>query len=264
MPRYFGVFFNQTTNAALGDKNIRLALNYATDKQTIINAVENGKGTAIYSPLIETVLDVGQDIPKYTFDLNQAKAVLAASGWGNPDSNGILQKGKNKLSVHITTSTLPELTQIANMLKDQWSKIGVQVTIDSLPTPQLQQVIRDRNYEALLFGEILDLDPDPFSLWDSSQSQKMGLNLALYSNKTADSLLEDARQSLNPLDRAKKYDDFQKIVINDAPAVFLYNPLYLYPQTTSIHGSAISVVATPADRFANIEKWYVDTTRVWH
>ena len=263
MPRYFGVFFNQTTNTALGDKNVRLALNYATDKQAIINSVESGKATAIYSPLIETVLDVGQDIPKYTFDLNQAKAVLAAGGWSNPDSKGILTKGKTRLTLTITTSTLPELTRIANILKDQWAKAGVEVTVNSLATPQLQQVIRDRSYDSLLFGEILDLDPDPFSLWDSSQSQKLGLNLALYSNKTADSLLEDARQSLNPLDRAKKYDDFQKIVINDAPAVFLYNPLYLYPQTTSIHGSSTSVVSNPGDRFANIEKWYIATKRIW-
>ena len=114
-----------------------------------------------------------------------------------------------------------------------------------------------------MFGEILDLDPDPFSLWDSSQTQKLGLNLALYSNKTADGLLQDARQSLNPIDRAQKYADFQKIVISDAPAVFLYNPLYLYPQTTDIKGVHTSIIATPADRFANIEKWYINTKRIW-
>ncbi len=267
IPRYFGVFFNQTQNPVLADKNVRLALNYATDKQAIINTVADGKGSAIYSPLIETVLDVGQDITKYTYDLNQAKTILAADGWTSADSKGILQKGSGKnqarLTMHITTSTLPELVQIANIIKDQWSKAGVEVIVDALDTPQLQQVIKDRSYQSLLFGEILDLDPDPFSFWDSSQTQKLGLNLALYSNKTADGLLEDARQSLNPIDRAQKYDDFQKIVISDAPAVFLYNPLYLYPQTTDIKGVNTTIIATPADRFANIEKWYIDTKRVW-
>ncbi len=276
MPRYFGVFFNQSQNATLADKNIRLALNYATDKQAIINTVIAGKGTAIYSPLIENVLDVGQDIPKFQYDIDQAKKILTATGWAparttdviqsgrNPDSKGILKKGKDtRLTVNITTSTLPELAQIANILKDQWVKIGVEVTVDTLATPQLQQVIRDRSYEALLFGEILDLDPDPFSLWDSSQTQKLGLNLALYSNKTADGLLQDARQSLNPIDRIKKYDDFQKIVINDVPAVFLYNPLYLYPQTTAIQGAKIAVISTPSNRFANIDKWYIKTKRLW-
>lgn len=267
LPRYFGVFFNQGQSSTLADKNVRLALNYATDKQALIDKVLNGYGTAIYSPLIENVLDVGNDITKYQFDTNQAKQVLATDGWGNPDGKGILQKGNGKnqtrLTVRITTSTYPELTQVAGLLKDQWAKVGVEVTIDTLPTPQLQQVIKDRNYEALLFGEILNLDPDPFSLWDSSQIHDPGLNLALYNNKTADTLLEGARQSLNPLDRISKYNDFQKLVISDAPAVFLYNPLYLYPQSTDVKGFNTSVISTPADRFSGIASWYISTKRVW-
>ncbi|MEK9158201.1 MAG: ABC transporter substrate-binding protein [Patescibacteria group bacterium] len=263
MPRYYGVFFNQTTSAVLADKNIRLAINYATNKKAIVDEVISGKGTIIYSPLIETVLDVNQDIPKYQFDIDQAKKVLLASGWTGTDNKGILKKKDSRLTVKITTSTLPEFSQVANILKEQWGKAGIEVTIEALNTPQLQQAIRDRNYEALLFGEILDLDPDPFTLWDSSQKQKLGLNLALYDNATADNLLQDARQSLNPLDRAKKYDDFQKIVINDVPAVFLYNPLYLYPQSTNIRGANTSIIAAPSDRLLNIENWYIDTKRIW-
>jgi len=266
VPRYFAVFFNQSQNNILANKNVRLALNYATDKKTVIDAVVDGKGTAIYSPLIENVLDIGQDITKYTFDLNHAKTILATDGW-TAGNDGILQKGSGKnitrLVIHITTSTLPDLVQIANILKDQWRQAGVEVIVDALVTPQLQQAIKDRNYQSLLFGEILDLDPDPFSFWDSSQTQKLGLNLALYSNKTVDGLLADARQSLNPIERAKKYDDFQKIVISDIPAVFLYNPLYLYPRTTNIHGADTTIIATPADRFANIDKWYINTSRIW-
>lgn len=263
MPRYYGVFFNQSENTALADKNVRLAINHATDKDAIIDKVIGGKGTAIYSPLIENVLDVDQDIPKYLHDLDQAKKILSASGWTGTDDKGILKKREARLTVKITTSTLPEFTEVANVLKEQWLKAGVEVTVETLNTPQLQQVIRDRNYEALLFGEILDLDPDPFTLWDSSQKQKLGLNLALYDNPTADSLLQDARQSLNPLDRAQKYNDFQKIVINDVPAVFLYNPLYLYPQTSNIRGADTKVIAVPSDRFSSVEKWYINTKRIW-
>lgn len=267
LPRYFGVFFNQTRSNVLADKNIRLALNYATDKQALVDTVLKGNGATIYSPLIENVLDVGQDITKYQYNLDQAKQVLSADGWGNPDSNGILQKGTGKnqtrLTVHLTTSTFPELAQVADILKSQWAKVGVDVTVDALPTPQLQQAIKDRDYEALLFGEILNLDPDPFSLWDSSQIHDPGLNLALYNNKATDSLLESARQSLNPLDRISKYDDFQKLVIADVPAVFLYNSYYLYPVSTDVKGFDTTVISTPADRFDNIALWYINTKRIW-
>ncbi|MEK7645718.1 MAG: ABC transporter substrate-binding protein [Patescibacteria group bacterium] len=267
VPRYFAVFFNQSQNPILASKNVRLALNYATDKQAIIDTIVAGKGSVVYSPLIENVLDVDQDFAKYTYDPSRAKTILAADGWVSTDNAGFLLKGSGKnqarLTIHITTSTLPELVRIANIIRDQWSKVGVEIIVDTLATPQLQQIIKDRSYQSLLFGEILDLDPDPFSFWDSSQTQKLGLNLALYSNKTVDSLLGDARQSLDPSERAKKYDDFQKIVISDVPAVFLYNPFYLYPQTTNIHGANTIIIATPADRFANIEKWYVNTKRIW-
>ena len=135
------------------------------------------------------------------------------------------------------------------------------VTINTLPSAQLQQVIKERSYEALLFGEILNPDPDPFSLWHSSQTRDPGLNLAIYQNKTVDGILEAARQLANPSERSAKYNDFQKLVIADAPAVFLYNPLYLYPQTKSIRGFNNTIISTPSDRFSDIENWYINTSR---
>jgi len=270
LPRYFGVFFNQSQGLVIGNKNVRLALNHATDKQALVDTILAGRGSPVYSPLIETVLDVGSDIPKYQYDPEQAKKILAADGWAEPDlptgqagEKGILKKKNTRLTVRLTTSTFPELAQVANLLKEQWAKIGVEVTVDALPTPQLQQVIKDRGYEALLFGEILNLDPDPFSLWHSSQKNDPGLNLALYGNKTADGLLEDARQSLSPIERIKKYSDFQKLVIDDAAAVFLYNPLYLYPQTDDLKGFKTEIISMPSDRFSSIEKWYLNTRRIW-
>ena len=137
------------------------------------------------------------------------------------------------------------------------------MSIGVLPTPELQQAIKDRNYESLLFGAVLNIDPDPFSLWHSSQKRDPGLNLSLYDNKAADTLLEEARQTLNPLERAKKYDDFQKLVIEDIPALFLYNPLYIHGQAKKVKGSNGKLISLPSDRFINIEGWYINTKRIW-
>ena len=115
----------------------------------------------------------------------------------------------------------------------------------------------------LLFGEILNIDPDPFSLWHSSQKRDPGLNLALYNNKSVDDLLEKARQTLNPLERMKQYQDLQKLIIEDAPVVFLYNPLYLYAQTHNIKGFNNKIISMPSDRFSNVEKWYINTKRIF-
>ncbi len=261
LPRYFGVFFNEEEGKLLGNKNVRLALNHATDKQAIVDQLLAGKGTAIYSPLIENVIDTGADVPKYEYNADTAKQILAADGWKL--DNGVMKKNGQTLSVRLTTPTFPELVSVAALLKDQWGKIGVTVTVDTLSSPQLQQSIKERSYEALLFGEILNPDPDPFSLWHSSQIHDPGLNLALYQNKTVDSILESARQLANPSERFAKYADFQKLVIADAPAVFLYNPVYLYPQSKDVKGFETTIISTPSDRFSNVEDWYINTSRAW-
>ena len=270
MPRYFGLFFNQNQSKALSDKNIRLALAHATNKEALVNNVLDGNGVAIDSPMIDAVFFSEQETKKYDYNKDLAKETLDKNGWNQNDppageagENGIRIKGEEKLSIKLTTSTWPELAEVAKQIKDQWLEIGVDVQIEMLPTPELQQTIKERDYQILLFGEILNLDPDPFSLWHSSQKKDPGLNLALYDNKSADTLLEDARKTIAPTERMKKYQEFQNLIIEDIPAIFLYSPYYLYAHSKKLKGVENKIIAMPSDRLLNIEKWYVETKRVW-
>lgn len=270
LPRYFAVFLNQNQSKIISDKNVRLAMNYGTDKQEIIQKVLNNNGLPVYSPMIGGIIDIPGNTKQYNYDPEQAKKLLADAGWSlpagqteNPDDAGILKKKDEKLSISLTVPSWSELIETANILKKQWSKIGIEINLVILPTPELQQAIKERNYQALLFGEILMPDPDPFSLWHSSQKKDPGQNLSLYDNKAADTLLEEARQTLNPLERTKKYDDFQKLIIEDAPVVLLYNPLYLYGQVQKIKGFDAEIISVPSDKFSNIENWHINTKRVW-
>ena len=272
LPRYFGIFFNQNESSILSDKNVRLALNYGTDKKEIINKILNGKGLEVNSPMIGEIFNIADDTKTHDYNPDMAKKILADSGWGNPDDKGILNKTEKakskkdkpiteKLTIRLTTPTWSELTNTANLLKEQWSKIGVELIIEVLPPQELEQTRKERGYQMLLFGEILNIDPDPFTLWHSSQKRDPGQNLALYENKSADDLLEKARQTLNPLERMKQYQDFQKLVIKDVPVIFLYNPLYIYAQTKNIKGFDNRIISMPSDRFSNVEKWHINTKR---
>ena len=115
----------------------------------------------------------------------------------------------------------------------------------------------------LLFGEVLEIIPDPYPFWHSSQIKDPGLNLAKYENKSADKLLEAARTSLDEADRAKKYQEFQEILIGSAPAVFLYSPDYVYYVNKNIKGIDMKIIADPSKRFDNIEDWYINTKKTW-
>lgn len=260
MPRYFALFFNDNQSKALADKNVRLALNEGTNRVKIINEVLDSQGFLINSPMIGGILDINSNVKTYDFDADKARETLKASGW-TADEDGVLKRNNERLELRITTSTWPELAAVAQVVKEQWEELGAKMIIETLPIAQLQQVIKERNYQILLFGEIMSLDPDPFSLWHSTQRQEPGLNLAMYSNSTADRLLEEARQTLNPLERMQKYDEFQKVLIEDIPAVFLYSPHYLYGLSKDVRDFETSLIAVPSSRFDNIVDWYIDTSR---
>ena len=122
---------------------------------------------------------------------------------------------------------------------------------------------RPRNFEILLFGQVYGYEPDPFAFWHSSQIKDPGLNIALYANKKADQILEESRRISDLEERAAKYAELQRIIASDLPAVFLYSQLYLYALPENINGVEISKISLPADRFNEINKWYIETRRVF-
>ena len=269
LPRYFAVFFNQSKSRVLSDKTVRLALNYATDKQEIIDKILDGQGMAVNSPLPSGVFGHEKEIKTYDFALEHANNLLDAAGWKINEESNIREKviKKNEeptpLKITLITTEWPELQEVAILIQEQWSKLGAEIETKVLNIAEIQQnYIRPREYQALLFGEVLGSDPDPFAFWHSSQKRDPGLNLSLYDNKEVDKLLAEAQKTFDSEARAKKYEEFQKLVIEDVPVVFLYNSFYLYPISKKIKGIEIENIPLPSKRFSGIENWYIKTKRV--
>lgn len=269
LPRYFAVFLNQTKNNIFKDPGVRLALAYATNQDSIVNDILKGDAQKQTGPFPEGT--PGLPPPKISYEFNMARAqeTLERAGWKDSDGDGQRekklsgQKNATALEFVLTTTDWPELTQVASALKEDWEKLGAKVSLDIVPINAIQtQSIRSREYQALLFGEVLGIDPDPFSFWHSSQRKDPGLNLALYNNKQVDDLLESARQILDADKRTKKYEEFQNIIMRELPAIFLYSPNFIYALPTQIKGMATGALNTPSQRFENINKWYIETRRV--
>ena len=168
------------------------------------------------------------------------------------------------LKFSLTTVNQPRLVELANLLKEQWQILGAEVEIKTYDISVLEkEVIKPRNYQAILFGQVLGMMPDPLPFWHSSQIKDPGLNLALYKNKEVDKLLEEVRQNLDEGKRRELLEKFQEILITDAPAVFLYNPDYLYFVSKEIKGIKPGIITDPSQRFAEIEEWYIKTKRVF-
>lgn len=178
------------------------------------------------------------------------------------DQEFFRQKKDSLLKISLTTVDQPEYVKAAEIIKQSWQKIGVRVDLIIIEGTKIQQeVISPRGYQALLFGEIIGSDPDPYPFWHSSQTEDPGLNLALFANSQADKLIIEARQTNNLEEREKKYIAFQDILAGEIPAIFLYNPIYTYVIDKTIKGFAISRIILPADRFNGLEQWFIKTKR---
>jgi len=264
IPRYFAIFFNQTKSKPLSDKAVRIALASAIDRNKLIGEVYSGEGVVTDSPIPSQLMGNNPDIKTYEYSVEEARNILENAGWKDSDGDGIREKDDVKLAFALVTTDWQEAKEVSLMLKDMWKEVGADIEIKNLDTNEIQNnYIKQRSYEAILFGEILNYDPDPFAFWHSSQKKDPGLNFSLYDNPEADKLLEEARQETDQNLKIEKYKKFQEIVAEDIPAIFLYSPYYLYVQNNSIEGTNLNSIVIPSNRFNNIENWFTKTQRVW-
>lgn len=167
----------------------------------------------------------------------------------------------NTLRFTLTTVDSPEFIKVAELITEMCAEIGMIIEIDAYPAETLYSLVIDpRNYELLLTGVLLGIDSDPYAFWHSSQT-KNGLNLAGYNNEDVDTLLEEARAATDESVRIEKYQEFQEILLEDYPAVFLYQSTYTYALSSKIQGADIQKIMSPSDRFKTISDWYIKTKK---
>ncbi|MFA5386085.1 MAG: peptide ABC transporter substrate-binding protein [Candidatus Paceibacterota bacterium] len=265
LPKYYAIFLNQNANGALKNSNVRIALNYATDRKTIIDKVFGGMATEVVGPLTPTMEGFNPNlIDQNFFSLDKANEILEKDGW-KLNSDGIREKtsGKNKtlLELNLIAPENPLFAGTANLLIENWQKIGVKINLIKLPS--LEDAVKTRDYQMILFGNIFGRNPDPFSFWHSSERFYPGLNLSLYENKSVDALIEKIRQNFDVQSRLIDWKNFQTIISNDQPAIFLLSPNYLYIASKNLKGFEEQNIPVPNARFDNVDKWYLKTIRVF-
>jgi len=260
LPRVFGLFFNQNQANVFLHKEVREALDISAPKENITQTALLGFGSPIESPVPHFAGGLGEVVGT---DTEKAKEILETHGW-KIGEDGIRAKKSEKLSFSISTSDAPELKKTAEILKAAWLEIGVEVDIKVFESGDLNQnVIRPRKYDALLFGIIVGRDVDLYPFWHSSQRNDPGLNIALYANITTDKILEQVRSTINKDDQRALYQKFEKEILEDIPAIFLYSPDFLYILPHKVRNVRLGHVQTAGERFLNIHEWFIETNKVW-
>jgi peptide/nickel transport system substrate-binding protein len=163
----------------------------------------------------------------------------------------------------LVTSNNPADIKVAEQIKAKWAPLKVNLTIKEYDNVTLKKtIIPQRSYDILLYTLDYGSDPDPYPFWHTFQAGSSGANLSNYSNKQADRLLEDARQSFDSKVRQSDYDQFNKILNNDVPFIKLSQASFFYAVGNDINGVGKIYGFSEADRFLNINQWYIKTKRV--
>lgn len=276
MPQEVVLFFNQETRSLLQDENIRQALALALNKEEIVSAALNNGGSVIDGPILSGMIGYYSEIKKTEQNIAAAVALLDKTKYLEISPDGYrakkIQKTENnqtvdsfeELTLNLTTVNQLEFIKTAELLAEQAKVAGIKISIETVESSDFyNNVIKPRAYQILLTAVQLGIDPDPYPFWHSSQTKDPGLNLSLYANKKVDELLEKTRVTANPEERTTLYKEFQDILAEDLPAIFLYQPTYAYAISNKIKNVSLGALHYPSDRFQHITDWYIKTRQVF-
>ena len=249
---YFG--FN-LKKKPFDDVNIRKAISYAIDKEEIINGVLLGLGEEITSPYKPGTYWENKSINKISFDVSRSRELLEKSGY-QLNANNIYEKDGKPLAFEILTNQNKQREMTAVLIQRRLQDIGIDVSIRVIEWASfVNRFIKTGEFEAVVLGWSLSLDPDQYSIWHSSQQGPGQFNFIGYNNPRVDKLLEDGRKELNNEKRKQIYDEFSKIIYDEQPIIYLYAGYGL----TAIHKKikGVKKITPPAGVFHNDYEWYI-------
>jgi peptide/nickel transport system substrate-binding protein len=236
------------------DKRVRQALAYGLDRDTLIKTVFNGQGEVLQSPILAFSWAFNANVPKYPYDPDRAKALLADAGWMlGPD--GIARRGGVPLRFSLVTNSGNKAREsVLTVAQDQWRKIGIDAQPQFLQLGAVNDKLqKTHDFDAVLGQYVPGVDPDQTAVW-SSKEYPNGLNYSHYADPAVDALLTQARTlaGCDQVGRKALYDRLQAMLMDAQPVLLLYQPITFIAYDRTLRGIAPTVYARPQ---WNLAQW---------
>jgi peptide/nickel transport system substrate-binding protein len=264
---YTFIGWNTASPSAVGlaDKRVRQALAYGIDMDAVIKAVVFGEATkqvAHHVPVQWAYPTVA--LEPYKYDKAKAQQLLKDAGWV-AGSDGILAKDGKKFSLTISTNSgNVERETLAQVAADQYKQLGINATAkpEAFQGLVTKLTTGDQTLEATIIGWSLGGDPDPYSIWHSSQipnpaTKVEGFGFTFFKDPALDKAIEQGR---NPTDgncstaaRKANYETFNKILNENQPYNFGYSNNVLAVSQKSLQNFA----PAPFQTVYNVEQWWI-------
>jgi ABC-type transport system substrate-binding protein len=255
MSNNFALFLNQNKQVSLRDQEFRQTLSRAIDRDQLVNQTLGG-----YALPVQNILGENQKSPT-TEQL--IKEIVADKDNGLFFENGVLYTGQKTTSssterevakISITTINNKELIETANFVAASWKKLGAEVEVKTIDRSQLQQVVRDRDFDTLLFGFNTRRLSDYKSFFHSEERTFPRLNIANFASKKADQLLTS-------LD-AKTLPELSQILETEVPVIMLYKPVFVQALTGNIQVVMPEQINKEEDKYRLVNHWFTGTEKV--
>lgn len=241
------------------DLRVRQAINYAIDKQEIIDGVFLGLGISIASPYKPGTRWSNPELRPYPYDPEKAKSLLTEAGYKDTNQDGWIERDGIPFEIEIITNQNKEREKSALLIQRRLKAVGIKVTFRALEWASfISNYIKKKDFDVVILGWQLGLDPDQYNIWHSSQQAPGQFNFVGYENTSVDQLLEQGRTELDPDKRQFIYHQFAKQLLADSPIVYLSAGYDL----TAIHKrvKGIQSPAPPAGVGYDDQRWFIPKT----
>jgi peptide/nickel transport system substrate-binding protein len=213
------------------DKRVRQALNYAVNKDAIVKDVLKGTGASSRGPVLPGTWGADPALKAYPYDPERAKKLLAEAGYPNGFST--------TLWVPESGSGMQAPVAMSTVMQSNLKAVGVNVSLQTMEWGAYLAKLRTKEQELFALSWMAGTeDPDMvmYPLLHSSQWTPVGPNRALYKNPRFDALLQQARLTTDQAKRAQLYKEAQRILVDDAPWVFVDHEIQIAALSKRVQG----------------------------
>ena len=220
------------SKSPFNDVKVRKAVNYAVDKQAIIDVILNGSGKIATSPIAPGVFGFTDKTKNYEYNVEKAKELMKEAGYENGFTATIVSSGGEANS------------QTAEILQAYLKEIGIDLKVEMVEASAYYDITEKGNYDLFIGGWGVvtgDADYGLYAMFHSSAKGGAG-NRHFYENKKVDELLDEAKASVDQDERKKLYEEAQILIVDDAPDIMLYNRILAVGAQKNVKGLNIHPV----------------------
>ena len=221
LPNYTYIGWN-SKKPYFSDRRARIAMTMFLDRQMILKELMFGQGEIISGNFYRFGDAYNENVKPYSYDPKQARKLLNETGWVDHDGDGVRDKDGISFIFDFLVPAGSRLGQsLGLILRHELSKVGIEMSIQSLEWVAFLKNIHDKKFDAVYLGWSTSYDEDPYQLWHSSQIEK-GSNYISFNNPKADRLIEAGRVEFNKEKRLVIYKKLHELIHYEEPYTFLF------------------------------------------